>query len=81
MQPVLFARVGCKHYERKPIYLVLWPKYKYCVKGVNMTHNYLKDIFSQCLNVIHVLVHIQVWCIVMKNLVGGKILFNIFRII
>jgi len=30
MLPVMFARVGCKHYERKPIYLVLWLKYKYC---------------------------------------------------
>jgi len=35
----MFAWVGCKHYERKPIYLVLWLKYKYmyCVTGVNMT--------------------------------------------
>jgi len=36
MLPVMFARVGCKHYERKPIYLVVWLKYKNCETGVNM---------------------------------------------
>jgi len=39
MLPVMFARVGCKHYEKKPIYLVVWLKYKYCETGVNMTLN------------------------------------------
>jgi len=37
MLPVMFAWIGCKHYERKPIYLVFWLKYKYCVTGVKMT--------------------------------------------
>jgi len=39
MLPVMFEWVGCKHYERKPINLVLWLKYKYCGTGVNMTLN------------------------------------------
>jgi len=37
MLPVMFTWVGCKHYESKQIYLVLWLKYKYCVTCVNMT--------------------------------------------
>jgi len=45
MLPLMFAWVGCKNYERKPIYLVLWLKYNYCVTGVNMT---LKTVLYQC---------------------------------
>jgi len=37
MLPVMFAQVGCKQYERKPVYVVLWLKYEYRVTGVNMT--------------------------------------------
>jgi len=44
MLPVMFAWVGCKHCERKPIYLELWLKYKYCITGVNMILKY-KDTF------------------------------------